>query len=107
IPAWITSLLRDDVAVPIPSAASRTITSRPARANRRATARPITPAPITTPSTLSIRSSDPAIQLDAGSPELGCVEDQSHWHTIVVPKIPIYRRFPGWLAVREALIMSG
>src|SRR5258705_9359520 len=41
MPAWITSLLRDEVTVPIPSAASRMITSRPACASRRATARPI------------------------------------------------------------------
>src|SRR6266478_9519008 len=54
MPAWITSLLRDEVTVPIPSAASRMITSRPACASRRATARPITPAPMTTHSTLSI-----------------------------------------------------
>src|SRR5882757_3785824 len=59
MPAWITSELRDEVTVPIASAASRTITSRPAWARRRATARPITPAPITTHSTLSIRRSDP------------------------------------------------
>src|SRR5712671_2076535 len=107
MPAWITSLLRDDVTVPIPSAASRTITSRPACARRRATARPITPAPVTTHSTLSIRSSDPAIQLEARCPELGCVEDQSHSHTIALPKIPIYQRFPVRFAIREALIMSG
>src|SRR6267154_2304038 len=63
MPAWITSLLRDEVAVPIPSAASRTITSRPACASRRATARPITPAPITTHSTLSIGgASDPELR---------------------------------------------
>ena len=56
MPAWITSLLREDVTVPIASAASSRITSRPACASRRATARPITPAPITTHSTLSIRA---------------------------------------------------
>src|SRR5450755_2792888 len=61
MPAWITSLLRDEVTVPIPSAASRMITSRPACASRRATARPITPAPITTHSTLSISGSDPGL----------------------------------------------
>jgi hypothetical protein len=61
MPAWITSELRDEVTVPIASAASRTITSRPAWARRRATARPITPAPITTHSTLSIRRSDSQI----------------------------------------------
>ena len=36
MPAWITSLLRDEVTVPMPSAASSTITSRPACASRRA-----------------------------------------------------------------------
>src|SRR5580698_9270786 len=59
MPAWITSLLRDEVTVPIPSAASRMMTSRPACASRRAIARPITPAPTTTHSTLSIRRSNP------------------------------------------------
>src|SRR5690242_19401217 len=38
----------------MPSAASITITSRPPSANARATARPTTPAPITTQSTRSI-----------------------------------------------------
>ena len=55
MPAWMTSLLRDEVTVPIASAAYRMINSRPARASRRAIARPITPAPMTTHSTLSIR----------------------------------------------------
>src|SRR5258706_2684642 len=40
-------LLRLEVSGPIPSAASSTITSRPATASARATARPTTPAPIT------------------------------------------------------------
>src|ERR1700761_1515794 len=53
MPAWITSLLRDDVSVPIPSVGSRMITSRPAIASARATARPTTPAPATTQSTSS------------------------------------------------------
>ena len=48
MPAWMTSELREDVSVPIPSLASRTITSRPAIANARATANPTTPAPNTT-----------------------------------------------------------
>jgi len=61
MPAWITSLLRDEVTVPMPSAASRMMTSRPACASRRAIARPITPAPITTHSTLSIRRLDPEL----------------------------------------------
>ena len=55
MPAWITSLLRDDVSVPMPSAASSTMTSRPARASARATAKPTTPAPTTTQSTHSKR----------------------------------------------------
>src|SRR3954447_2005716 len=54
MPAWITSLLRELVSVPIASARSRTITSSPAIASRRAQARPTTPAPITTQSTRSI-----------------------------------------------------
>src|ERR1700722_9259379 len=58
MPAWITSLLREDVSVPIPSAASRMITSLPVRANARATARPTTPAPTTTQSTSS--TADPS-----------------------------------------------
>src|SRR5579859_1243418 len=53
MPAWITSLLRELVSVPIASAASRTITSRPASASSRATAKPTTPAPITTQSAVS------------------------------------------------------
>src|ERR1700744_5137833 len=63
MPAWITSLLREDVSVPIPSAASRMITSRPAIARARATARPTTPAPTTTQST----SSTPFILYDLAS----------------------------------------
>src|ERR1700704_2159472 len=59
MPAWITSELREDVTVPMPSAASSTIPSRPAWASRRATASPITPAPMTTQSTLSMYASSP------------------------------------------------
>src|SRR5206468_4575477 len=55
MPAWITSELRELVCVPIASSASRMITSRPAIASSRATARPTTPAPTTTASTLSTR----------------------------------------------------
>src|SRR5258706_115328 len=51
----MTSLLRLEVSVPMPSAASSTTTSRPASANPRATANPTTPAPITMQ---SIRSMD-------------------------------------------------
>src|SRR6185369_16088730 len=54
MPAWITSELRELVCVPIASSASRITTSRPASASARATARPTTPAPITTHSTLSM-----------------------------------------------------
>src|SRR5216683_6999566 len=49
----ITSLLREEVSDPIPSARSRTMTSCPASARARAAARPITPAPTTTASTSS------------------------------------------------------
>src|SRR6202167_2850747 len=47
MPAWITSLLRELTPSPIPLSLSTTITSRPARASARATARPMTPAPTT------------------------------------------------------------
>src|SRR5690242_2212815 len=50
MPAWITSELREEVAVPMPSAASRTSVSRPERANAAATASPTAPAPMTTTS---------------------------------------------------------
>src|SRR5687768_17356107 len=53
MPAWITSELRELVCEPIASSASRITTSRPARASARATARPTTPAPITTASSFS------------------------------------------------------
>ena len=47
MPAWITSLLRDEMPVPIAPAASATTTSAPAPAAARATASPTTPAPTT------------------------------------------------------------
>src|SRR6266849_1177977 len=47
MPAWITSLLREDVPVPIVDAASATTTSWPLLAASRATASPTTPAPTT------------------------------------------------------------
>src|SRR5688572_17911972 len=53
MPAWITSELRELVWLPIASSASRITTSRPAMASARATARPTTPAPITTASSFS------------------------------------------------------
>ena len=43
----MTSLLRELTPAPIPLSVSTTITSRPARASARATARPMTPAPTT------------------------------------------------------------
>src|SRR6267142_5311591 len=117
MPAWITSLLREDVTVPIPSAASRMITSRPAWARRRATARPTTPAPITTHSTLSICSSDPALVEDRSDPRLtpwrlsGSLKF-THYHAVrddvfeeSVASAP--ERLPGRVPVSEALIMSG
>src|SRR6266446_8322909 len=51
MPAWMTSLLRDEVSKPMPYSRSSTITSMPARASARATASPTTPAPTTTHST--------------------------------------------------------
>ena len=53
MPAWMTSLLRELVPLPMQSVDSSRITSRPAAASWRATASPITPAPITTQSTRS------------------------------------------------------
>src|SRR3982074_3701394 len=53
MPAWMTSLLRDEVSKPMPYSRSSTITSMPARASARATASPTTPAPMTTHSTYS------------------------------------------------------
>src|SRR3972149_2657958 len=53
MPAWITSLLRELVCVPIAPSASRTTTSRPSIARRRAIASPTTPAPIPMQSTRS------------------------------------------------------
>src|SRR6185436_8282839 len=53
MPAWITSELRELVWVPMASSASRITTSRPDMARARATARPTTPAPITTASSFS------------------------------------------------------
>ena len=54
MPAWITSLLRALVWLPISRSRSSTTTSRPARARPRATASPTTPAPTTTHPTRSI-----------------------------------------------------
>src|SRR5512134_3357222 len=54
MPAWMTAELRELVWVPIASSASRITTSRPAMASARATARPTTPAPITTASSFSM-----------------------------------------------------
>ena len=57
MPAWMTSLLRELVPVPIALSRSITITSRPARASAPAMASPITPAPMTR------QSMDSTIQL--------------------------------------------
>src|ERR1019366_4205004 len=117
MPAWMTSLLRDDVTVPIASAASSRITSRPACASRRATARPITPAPITTHSTLSIGSSNPglwAVQSDVRLVKAALVQGQSRAHyrfgghdLFQEPVEFVSERFPDRACVSEALIMSG
>ena len=50
----MTSLLRDEVPVPMALTASSTTVSRPASASARATARPTTPAPTTMASTRSM-----------------------------------------------------
>src|SRR5678815_4559097 len=83
MPAWITSLLRDEVPVPMASAASTTTTSRPASASARAIARPTTPAPTTRQSIRSMRAgTDPhALHLHrhvalAGAALLGRDRDQ-------------------------------
>src|SRR6476646_2271491 len=117
MPAWITSLLREDVTVPMPSAASRMITSRPAWASRRATARPITPAPITTHSTWSIRSSNPglwAFDRCGGGHGLAFVRGQSRVRYRFVgddlfeqPDGWVWVRFRAGVSVSEAFIMSG
>src|ERR1700720_178965 len=56
MPAWITSLLRELVSVPIADCASRIGVSRPRSAMARATANPTTPAPMTTHSIDSLTS---------------------------------------------------
>src|SRR5215831_10107814 len=61
MPAWITSLLRELVPVPIAPSRSSTITSRPASAKARATARPTTPAPMTTVSIFSADTMRPIL----------------------------------------------
>src|SRR5664279_5679594 len=53
MPAWMTSLLRELMPLPMPGPASSTRGSRPCRASSRATARPTPPAPTTA---ASIRS---------------------------------------------------
>jgi hypothetical protein len=69
MPAWITSEWREEVPDPMCDAASNTTTSLPRRASSLATARPTTPAPTTTASTLSMpsteRSAKVALQLSA------------------------------------------
>src|SRR5882724_9415615 len=54
MPAWMTSLLRELVSLPMVSPRSSRMTSRPLRARARAMASPMTPAPTTTQSTLSV-----------------------------------------------------
>src|SRR4051812_44893362 len=47
MPAWITSLLREDTPLPMPPVVSATITPWPRKASARAIASPTTPAPMT------------------------------------------------------------
>src|SRR5947209_243863 len=67
MPAWITSLLREETPLPMPPVASATITSWPASAADRAIARPTTPAPMTRTCMrgLVTRSADPVEPIDA------------------------------------------
>src|SRR6201995_4079895 len=53
MPAWITSLLREEVPLPMWPSASATMTSWPVSAACRALARPTTPAPTTSPCIVS------------------------------------------------------
>src|SRR6185369_13517398 len=64
----MTSLLRDEVSLPMRSAFSRRMTSCPAMARRRAMARPTTPAPMTTVSTSSM----------GAAPGIGCRRHLGH-----------------------------
>ncbi|HEX2136135.1 MAG TPA: hypothetical protein VHG30_09565 [Microvirga sp.] len=67
MPAWMTSLLREEIPVPMPSAASATMTACPRRASARATASPTTPAPMMSVSTLRLgQPPDRARQADGG-----------------------------------------
>src|SRR3954468_4309546 len=61
MPAWMTSELREEAPVPMPSAASSTQPSRPDSASARATASPTTPAPMTTHSTFSVMAQGSAV----------------------------------------------
>src|SRR5260221_4617546 len=74
MPAWITSEFRELVCVPIAFSASRITTSRPDRARARATARPTTPAPITTASSFSTRQPP----LEDERPDPGKRRDRRH-----------------------------
>src|SRR3569832_2478392 len=60
----MTSLLRELVSMPIAGLASPTATSRPACANARAAARPLTPAPLTTHSIISITRQRQSVDID-------------------------------------------
>src|ERR1700731_5300623 len=115
MPAWITSLLRDEVTVPTPSAASSTIPSRPASASRRAMARPIPPAPITTHSTLSIRNLNPGLCSMRRSPQLGAhpastalAHHGSVWDGFLEQPVEFVSEcLPDRGPVSEALIIAG
>src|SRR5947209_5195772 len=62
MPAWITSLLRDEVSVPKAPAASRINVSRPESARARAIVSPTAPAPMTMASKSGI-AGDPSLPL--------------------------------------------
>src|ERR1700681_835351 len=102
MPAWITSLLREEGTVPMPSAASSTITLPPAWASCRATASTITPAPITTQSTLSMYASGPGIWHATALSYYGFVQKGRRANRWILSKYASNVAF-----VSEALIMSG
>src|SRR5688500_13964471 len=59
----MTSLLRDEVTLPVAASDSSSVTSRPASDSARATARPITPPPMTTASSRSVSLMRPNAQI--------------------------------------------
>src|SRR5579864_4167590 len=89
MPEWITSLLRELAPVPKRSSASRISVSCPRSASSRATARPMTPAPMTTAATSSIGAVYPLARVapNPAAPYNACmtaVDYQRHDELVVV-----------------------